>query len=144
MDISGAEVTRLSNGDFLVKYYHKTLDDQIVHLSKINPSHEETYGIIQKVFSVSVAGCMTSQLYAILKSRGAEVENIKCASKIKMGKDDENPELIESIDLSFDTGDVDDDLLEKAIQILNKTGCLISSSIEKGIKVSVSARAHTL
>ncbi len=137
MNISGAEVTRLINGDFLVKYDHKTLDDQIFHLSKVNPTHEETYGIIQKVFSVSVAGCMTSQLYAILKSRGAEVENIKCTSKIKMGKDDENPELIESIDLSFDAGDVDEDLLEKAIQILDKTGCLISSSIEKGIKVTV-------
>ena len=137
MEISGAEVTRLSNGDFLVKYDHKTLDDQVVHLSKVNPTYEETYGIIQKVFSVSVAGCMTSQLYAILNSRGAEVENIKCTTKIIMGKDDENPELIESIDLSFDAGDADKDLLKKAIKILDKTGCLISSSIEKGIKVSV-------
>ena len=89
------------------------------------------------VFIFNLVCARTSQLYAILKSKGAEVENIRCTSKIKMGKDKENPELIDLIDLSFDASEVDEELLEKAIQILDKTGCLISSSIEKGIEVSV-------
>jgi osmotically inducible protein OsmC len=134
MGLNPVEVKLLDSGDYLIKLNHSALKDIDVLLSKV-PENKRA-GVARALLSASALYCMTGSLNHSLLARKIPFSNIKGSVSVKMGKNQKGKDLIESIflDIDVDVSDENESELDRCIKYL-EDGCLITRSLENGIKV---------
>lgn len=129
------ELNLLENGDYSLKLNHGALNDVLVSLSKV--SKEERGGVARALFTASALYCTAGSVNYMLRARNVQVKDVTGTASIKMGKNEKNQDLIESltINISVDIPEENRPELDRCIKYL-EGGCLITRGVKKGIKVT--------
>ena len=85
---------------------------------------------------ISLGGCFLSTLLAAVKTRDAEVSNVRVSV---VGTIDGSPERFESMAMRVTATYADDDLMRKLIAIAER-GCLVSNTLKDAVPLAVHRR----
>ena len=88
-------------------------------------------------FLTAVGGCFMSTLLAAIKAREAPVTNVRTDVKGVLAED---PTRFASVSLLVRADCEDDELLDRLVQIA-ENGCIMVTTLKRGIEFSVSAGA---
>ena len=88
-------------------------------------------------FLTAVGGCFMSTLLAAIKAREAPVTNVRTDVEGVLAED---PTRFASVSLLVSADCEDDELLERLVQIA-ENGCIMVTTLKRGIEFSVSAGA---
>ena len=82
---------------------------------------------------IAIGGCFLSTLLAAIKTRGADVSDVRVAV---VGTIDGAPERFESIALHLTAKYSDEALMHKLVEIAER-GCLVSNTLKDAVRLSV-------
>ena len=135
MSLNPVEWELLPNGDAQLNFNHDLLQDMIVSTSSV--PEDKRGGVARALLSMSALSCMAGTLKGMLKARKVEVNGIKGSASVKMGKDEKNRDIVESMTVNIDVDIAEEDMpvLERCIKYL-EDGCLITRGLKKGIKIT--------
>ena len=128
-------INLLENGDYSIKLNHDALEDILVSLSKV--PEDKRGGVARALFTASALYCMAGSINYMLRARNVPVNKVNGTASIKMGKNEKNQDLVESMTLNIDVDIPEDNRpeLDRCIKYLDD-GCLITRGLKKGIKVT--------
>jgi len=133
------EMKLLTGEDMKIKFNSRSMDDLIIARSRV--PREETGGEAQELLAASVAECMGSTLFFLLRWAQIKLEDFQATVEVITDRDEQGRNCVMGINLNLDV-DVkkDDETLKKIDRVKNifNRGCLISRSLERGIKVNYS------
>jgi len=139
------ELEETENGDLLIKFNSETMEDLII--KKAGISKEKMGGEARQLLAASLAECMCSTLISILKWARVKYEKLRAVVTVSTGKDENNRLCVDQIDVDFKIEIPEDEesmnRLSRA-ENLFKRGCLMSRSLERGIKVNYKIDAKNL
>ena len=97
---------------------------------------EERGGTAKKFLAASAISCFCSALAGALLARGAEYSEIRGSASVETGLDDKKRARVQKITLHVEVVMSDDyeDVFERCKKIMEH-GCLVTASLEPGIKV---------
>lgn len=106
-----------------------------------NVPAEERGGAAKKLLGASVMSCFCSALSAALLARGAVYSFIRGDVSVKTGLDEAGRSRVLGIALVVEVGIAEEDeaILERCVKVMRK-GCLVSASLEPGIRISHAIR----
>ena len=135
MSLNPVEWELLPNGDAQLYFNHDLLQDMIVSTSSV--PEDKRGGVARALLSMSALSCMTGTLKGMLKARKVEVNGIKGSASVKMGKDEKNRDIVESmtVNIYVDIAEEDMPVLERCIKYL-EDGCLVTRGLKKGVKIT--------
>ena len=82
---------------------------------------------------IAIGGCFLSTLLAAIRTRGADVSDIRVAV---VGTIDGTPERFESMALHVTAKYSDEDVMHKLVEIAER-GCLVSNTLKDAVRLSV-------
>jgi len=102
---------------------------------------EERGGTAKKFLAASAVSCFCSALSGALLARGAEYSEIRGSASVETGLDDKKRARVQKIILHVEVVMSDDfeDVFERCKKIM-EPGCLITASLEPGIRVEHKVR----
>ena len=119
------------------------MDDLIIKRAGI--PQEEMGAEARKLLAASLAECMCSTLLFMLKWAGVKVENFKAVAEAITAKDEKGRNCVDNINLTIYLHiPKDENMIKKFKRAENlfKRGCLMSRSLERGIKVNYRIEAE--
>jgi organic hydroperoxide reductase OsmC/OhrA len=128
----------LEGEDFEIRFNSGGLKQTIVvERSQVPP--EKVGGEARMLLAAALAECMASTLFFLLKWAQVEVNRFRATAIAVTAKDETGRLNVDSVDLTLNV-DIpqDEETLKKLerVKTLFKRGCLVSRSLEKGIKVN--------
>jgi organic hydroperoxide reductase OsmC/OhrA len=134
------ELEWLEGEDFKIRFDSEGLKlTLVVERSRVPP--EKVGGEARMLLAAALAECMASTLFFLLKWAKVEVKRFSATANAVTGKDEAGRLNVDSVDLTLNL-DIpkDEETLKKfeRVKTLFKRGCLMSRSLEKGIKVNYS------
>jgi len=133
------ELELLREGDLKIKFNGKTMEDLII--KRVGVPSEEMGAEARKLLAASLAECMCSTLLFLLKWANVEFKDFRAVAEAVTAKDEKGRLCVDSINLKIHI-DIpkDEDSVKKFRRVENlfKRGCLMSRSLERGIKVNYS------
>ena len=135
MSQNPVELSLLDNGDYFIRLNHEALEDVLVSLSKV--PEEKRGGVARALFTASALYCMAGSVNYMLRARKVAIKDIKGTASIKMGKNEKNQDLVESMTLNIDVDIPENNRpeLDRCIKYF-ENGCLITRGLKKGIEVN--------
>ena len=82
---------------------------------------------------IAIGGCFLSTLLSAVKTRDAEVSDVRVSV---VGTIDGTPERFESMTLHITANYSDEDLMHKLVEIAER-GCLVSNTLKDAVRLSV-------
>ncbi len=131
------ELEMLEEGGLRIKFGSKTMNDLIIKRSGI--PLEEMGAEARKLLAASLAECMCSTLLFLLKWAGVKIDDFKAIAEAITAKDEMGRNCVNNINLTIQLKIPEDkDTMKKfkRAESLFKRGCLMSRSLERGIKVN--------
>jgi len=138
------ELEMLEGGDLKIKFNSRTMDDLIIKRAGI--PQEEMGAEARKLLAASLAECMCSTLLFMLKWAGVKVENFKAVAEVITAKDEKGRNCVNNINLTIYLHiPKDENMMKKFKRAENlfKRGCLMSRSLERGIKINYRIEAES-
>lgn len=134
------ELEWLEGEDFKIRFNSEGLKlTLVVERSRVPP--EKVGGEARMLLAAALAECMASTLFFLLKWAKVEVKRFGATANAVTGKDENGRLNVDRVDLTLNL-DIpkDEETLKKfeRVKTLFKRGCLMSRSLEKGIKVNYS------
>ncbi|MCD6465946.1 OsmC family protein [Candidatus Bathyarchaeota archaeon] len=133
------ELELIGEEDLKIRFNSKTMDDLIIRRSRV--SLEEMGAEARMLLAAALAECMCSTLLFLLKWANVEFEEFRAVAEAVTAKDEMGRLCVDSINLKIHL-DIpkDEDTMKKFKRVENlfKRGCLMSRSLERGIKVNYS------
>jgi len=139
------ELERLENGDLLIKFSSETMRDLTV--KKAGVSKEEMGGEARHLLAATLAECMCSTFISLLDWTRLKYGKLRALVTTFTEKDEEGRLCVGRIDVNIDVEIPEDEESIKRFrraENLFKRGCLMSRSLERGIKVSYKINAKSL
>jgi organic hydroperoxide reductase OsmC/OhrA len=135
----------LEGEDFEIRFNSGGLKQTIVvERSQVPP--EKVGGEARMLLAAALAECMASTLFFLLKWAKVAVKRFSATANAVTGKDETGRLNVNSVDLTLNL-DIpkDEETLKKfdRVKTLFKRGCLISRSLEKGIKVNYTIQTQS-
>jgi len=125
--------------DLRIKFHSDRMRDLILKRSQV--PREKLGSEARRLLAASLAECMCSTLLFLLKWAGVDSEGFKATAETITSKDEKGRLCVDSINLTVHLDILEDVETSKKIQrveSLLKRGCLISRSLERGIRVRYS------
>ena len=82
---------------------------------------------------IAIGGCFLSTLLAAVKTRGADVSDVRV---VVVGTIEGTPERFESMALHVTAKYADEDVMHKLVEIAER-GCLVSNTLKDAVRLSV-------
>jgi len=120
--------------DLLFKFNHKALPPLIMQKSVL--PYQERAGTSRELIAAVASECMVEWMIMSLKRAKIPIEEFNTVTEAKMGTDETGRAVVDSCETIVNVK-VPDDKLEEAKIILEhllEVGCLMSRSVERGIK----------
>ena len=139
------ELERLENGDLLIKFNSETMSDLTV--KKAGVPKEEMGGEARQLLAASLAECMCSTFISLLDWTRLKYKKLHAIVTAFTEKDENGRLCVDRIDVNINVEIPNDEESVKRFrraQNLFKRGCLISRSLERGIKVNYEINAKSL
>jgi len=139
------EVEQPRNGDMLIKFSSETMDNLIV--KKAGVPKEKMGGEARELLAASLAECMCSTFVSLLEWARLEYGKLHATVTAFTDKDEVGRLCVDRIDVNIDVEVPDDEESRKRfrrVENLFKRGCLMSRSLERGIKVNYKLDAKGL
>jgi len=131
------ELELLNEEDMRIRFSSKSLNDLIIAKSRL--PKEERGGEARELLAASLAECTCSVLLFLLKWAKIDFKNFHSTAEVITEKDETGRLYVGSINLNihFDAPKDEETLkrIERVKRLFNR-GCLISRSLEKGIKTN--------
>jgi organic hydroperoxide reductase OsmC/OhrA len=131
----GIDIERLESGDLTIRFNNENIKDLVIK------KEMKKGGEARQLLAASLAECMCSTLIFLLDWKKIDVKKFHTKAEVVTQKDDQDRICVDSINLEIqiDTPK-DDQTIRKLKRVKNlfKRGCLISRSLEKGVKVNYS------
>ena len=131
------ELEQMESGDLLIKFNSETMEDLIV--KKAGIPKEKMGGEARQLLAASLAECMCSTFISILEWARVKYEKLHAIVTVSTEKDERNRLCVDRIDVDLKIEIPEDEESMKRFrraENLFKRGCLMSRSLERGIKVS--------
>ncbi|MEM2180368.1 MAG: OsmC family protein [Nitrososphaeria archaeon] len=124
-----------ANNDIKIHFGSRVLPDLLIAKSKV--AQEKLGGEARALLAASVAECMVSWLTFLLNKSRIKFNSVKALTEVITGLNEREQNVVKEINLTVDV-EVEDcnQRFEHIKNILTKQGCLLSRSLEKGIKVN--------
>jgi len=131
------KIESLENGDLIIRFNSKMIND--LRIKRHSVSAEKAGGEARQLLAASLATCLCSAFLSILEHTGVEYKKLHAIATVHTGEDEMGHLCVNEIKIDLKVeipkgGDVAEGF-ERAKQIIRR-GCLISRSLEKGIKVN--------
>jgi len=139
------ELEQIENGDLLIKFNSETMEDLIV--KKAGVPKEKMGGEARQLLAASLAECMCSTFISILEWARVKYEKLHAIVTVSTEKDERNRLCVDRIDVDLKVEIPEDEETIKRFrraENLFKRGCLMSRSLERGIKVSYKINTKNL
>ena len=134
------ELEWLGGEDFKIRFDGEGLKlTFVVERSRVPP--EKVGGEARMLLAAALAECMASTLFFLLKWAKIEVKRFSATANAVTGKDETGRLNVDRVDLTLNLDIPKDEETTKKferVKTLFKRGCLMSRSLEKGIKVNYS------
>jgi len=131
------ELEQPKDGDMLIKFNSETMNDLIV--KKAGVPKEKMGGEARQLLAASLAECMCSTLISILEWARVKYRKLNATVTVSTDKDERGRICVDEIDVKIKLEIPEDEESEKRLrraENLFKRGCLMSRSLERGIKVN--------
>jgi len=122
--------------DLLFKFNHKAIPPMILHKSVL--PIEERAGTSRELIAAVASECMVEWMIMSLKRAKIPIEEFNTVTEAKMGTDETGRAVVGSCETIVNVK-VSDDKEEEAKAILEhllEVGCLMSRSLQRGIKLN--------
>jgi len=122
--------------DLFFKFNHKALPPMVMHKSVL--PYRERAGTSRELIAAVASECMVEWMLMSLKRAKIPIKEFSTVTEAKMGNDEDGRAVVASCDTVVNLK-VPDDRLDEARAILEhllEVGCLMSRSVERGIKFS--------
>ena len=134
------ELECFGNNDVVIHFGSGVLPDVVLAKSKF--PQEKLGGEARALLAASVAECMTSWLTYLLNKARVKTSSLKASAEAVTGLDENEQNIIKEVNVKIDAkiegGSGSYQRFERIRNLLLRQGCLISRSLEKGIKASFS------
>jgi len=133
------ELEWLGGEDLKIKFNSECMNDLMIKRSNISP--EKVGAEARKLLAASLAECLGSTLLFLLKWTRVKLNKFYAVASAITGKDEKGRICVDSINLTIHLNiPKDEETIRKFERVKNlfKRGCLISRSLERGIKVNYS------
>ena len=130
------ELEQPKDGDMLIKFNSETMNDLIV--KKAGVPKEKMGGEARQLLAASLAECMCSTFISILEWARVKYRKLNATVTVSTDKDERGRICVDEIDVKIKLEIPEDEESEKRLrrtENLFKRGCLMSRSLERGIKV---------
>lgn len=131
----------LEGGDLKVRFNSECLDDLTIRRAGV--PREKIGAEARELLAASLAECMCSTLFFLLDWAKVKYTGFRASAHVATGKDEKGSVHVNSINLAINLKiPKDEETLKrfKRVESLFKKGCLISRSLEKGIKIDYSIK----
>jgi len=131
------ELEQPKAGDMLIKFNSETMDDLTVRKTGI--PREKMGGEARQLLAASLAECMCSTLISLLEWARVRYEKLHATVTVSTEKDERGRLCVGQIDVNIGLEIPKDEESMKRFRRaegLFKRGCLMSRSLERGIKVN--------
>lgn len=133
------ELEWVKGEDLKIKFNSECMEDLVIERSRVPP--EKMGAEARKLLGASLAECMCSTLFFLLKWAKVESKGFRATADAVAAKDEKGRLCVDSINLTIHL-DIpkDEETLKKFERVKNlfKKGCLMDRSLERGIKVNYS------
>jgi len=130
------ELEQPRDGDLMIRLNSDSIKDIIV--KKRGIPREKMGGEARQLLAASLAECMCSTFVSLLEWARVEYEKLQASVTVSTGKDEKGRLCVSQIDVDMAV-DIsrDEENLKRfgRVENLFKRGCLMSRSLERGIKV---------
>lgn len=131
------ELEHPKDGDLLIKFNSETMDNLTV--KKAGIPKEKMGGEARRLLAASLAECMCSTFISILEWARVKYRNLNATVTVSTEKDERGSLCVGEIDVNIKVEIPKDEESMKRFrraENLFKRGCLMSRSLERGIKVN--------
>jgi len=131
------ELEQPKDGDLLIKFNSETMKDLIVRKTDI--PREKMGGEARQLLAASLAECMCSTLTSLLEWARVKYRKLHATVTVSTEKDDEGRLCVDRIDVNMEVDipkDEDSEKRFRRVENLFKRGCLMSRSLERGIRIN--------
>jgi uncharacterized OsmC-like protein len=139
------ELEQPQNGDLLIKFNSETMDDLIV--KKAGVPKEKMGGEARKLLAASLAECMFSTFASLLDWARVKYSKLRADVTVSTEKDERGRLCVGQVNVKIEVeipGDEESQKRFRRAENLFKRGCLMSRSLERGIKVNYAVNAKSL
>ena len=129
----------LESGDLKVRFNSECLND--LTIKRAGVPKEKIGAEARELLAASLAECMCSTLFFLLDWAKVKFTGFRASAYVATGKDEKGSVHVDSINLAISLKiPKDEETLEKfkRVESLFKKGCLMSRSLERGIRVGYS------
>lgn len=133
------ELERMENGDLKIKFGNETLEDLVIRRSGL--PKEKVGAEARKLLAASLAECMCSTLIFLLDWAKIDFKGFQASVDALTEKDEKGGLCVDSLNVTINVEVPTDEETTKKfrrVKSLFKRGCLMSRSLERGIKVNYS------
>ena len=139
------ELEQPEDGDLLIKFDSETMDDLIV--KKAGVPKEKMGGEARQLLAASLAECMCSTFVSLLEWARVKYGGLHATVTVSTEKDERGRLCVGHLNVNIEVEIPNDEESRKRFrraENLFKRGCLMSRSLERGIKISYSIGTKTL
>jgi len=139
------ELEQPRDGDLLIKLNSDSMNDIVV--KKTGIPKEKMGGEARQLLAASLAECMCSTFVSLLEWARVKYEKLHATVTVSTGKDEKGRLCVSQIDVDMKVEIPEDEETIKRFgraENLFKRGCLMSRSLERGIKVNYRIDAKSL
>jgi len=139
------ELEQLENGDLLIKFNSETMRDLTV--KKAGIPKEKMGGEARQLLAASLAECMFSTFISLLDWTRLKYGKIRAVVTAFTEKDEKGRLCVDRVNVNLDVEIPEDEESQQRFrraESLFRRGCLMSRSLERGIKVSYEVNAKSL
>jgi organic hydroperoxide reductase OsmC/OhrA len=138
-DEAKIEIEWFDGGNLRINFKSGSMNDLAMDRSRVPP--DNAGGEARKLLAASVAECMGSTLFFLLKWANVEFKGFRATAEAVTAKDEKGRLCVDGVNLTIDVDiSKDEETLRKFERVKNlfKKGCLISRSLERGVKAKYS------
>jgi len=131
------ELEQPKNGDLLIKFDSETMDSLIV--KKAGVPKEKMGGEARQLLAASLAECMCSTFISLLEWARVKYGKLHAIVTVSTEKDEKGRLCVGQVNVNMEVEIPEDEESKKRFrraENLFKRGCLMSRSLERGIKVN--------
>jgi organic hydroperoxide reductase OsmC/OhrA len=139
------ELEQPHGGDLHIKFNSETMGDLVV--KKAGVPKEKMGGEARQLLAASLAECMLSTFASLLDWARVKYSKLRADVTVSTEKDEKGRLCVGQINVNIEVETPDDEESQKRLkraEALFKRGCLMSRSIERGIKVSYAVNTKSL
>jgi len=139
------ELERLENGDLLIKFNSETMRD--ITVKKTGVPKGKVGGEARQLLAASLAECMCSTFISLLDWTRLKYGKLRAVVTAFTEKDEKGRLCVSRIDVNINVEIPEDEESAKRFkraENLFKRGCLMSRSLERGIKVNYEIHTKSL